>query len=152
MKRAFHSSENCFPILEDLDKLFVLGGRLRELSEMSMVTNSCTMRTAPNNENMLDGDVLDRATPPSKLPRIPVNDENDSVKVWSLVVDFVCLPTSADIASLATSTMEAPKFPIIRNMVRVIFVMYDVDRKIIDIHETTCNKTACKFKITINYS
>lgn len=142
MQIAFHSWENCCRILTELDREFILAGRLREFSEMDMITKNCTVRITAKMENMLDVDVLDRANPPSKFPKIPVTDENDNTMAWIFPVEFVCLPTSAAIASWATSTIEAPTFPRRRKMVRVIFVMQDGGRKIMDSHEITCNKTA----------
>ena len=90
-------------------------------------------------------------TPPSRFPRTPPMEEAIQTKDWSspeedacffLEEEVGCLPISATMASLATSTIEAPRLLRSRYRVIVKIEMFDEGRIAIASHDTACRTAA----------
>lgn len=131
-------------MLEDFDELPAFLGRLRELSETATVVKNWRTRRRAKRRNMVLGESELIAIPPRRLPRAPAEAKDINAKDCSWPDtdgDCNCLPASATMASLATSAIDAPRFPRRRKRVRMAIVM-DSGRRTIANHETACNRAA----------
>jgi hypothetical protein len=86
-----------------------------------------------------------------RFPSTPPAEEAIQTYDWSspeedgfelLEEEVSCFPTSATIASLATSAIEAPRLLSRRYRVMVKIEKLDGERSAIASHETACNKAA----------
>lgn len=93
------------------------------------------------------------AIPPARLPRTPPTEAAIQTNDWTwpdeefglfLDDELGGFPNSATMASLATSTTEAPKFPSKRYRVIVKNEIFEGERNIA-IHDTACKNAAPKY-------